>query len=90
MACINITIDYAAPIKAKLLLSFLTMRITFIDTNTGLPIIKSSQTINAVSYYENSFNVMPVMTKTAEIESDKYVYVRVCVCMCTIITLQCT
>ena len=51
------------------------MRITFVNRETGLPVKKSSPTINAVSYYENSNVdfVMPVMTKPAEIESDKYV-----------------
>ncbi len=75
LACISIEIDHASPLKAKLLGQSITVRVTFVDELTGLPVKKSSQEIPAVSYYETDQNIdfiMPVMTKAALIECDRY------------------
>lgn len=73
---INVEVENATPIKAKLLSSLLTIRLTFVNEISGLPMKKSSQQISAVSFYENCQNVgyiMPVITKPAKIESTRYI-----------------
>ena len=75
LTCISIKIDHASPLKAKLLGQSITVRVTFVDELTGLPVKKSSQEIPAVSYYETDQNIdfiMPVMTKAASIECNRY------------------
>ena len=75
MCYINVSVDHAFPVKAKLLLAAsLTIKVTFVNELSGLPIKKSSKEISAVSYYEKYQDldfIMPIMTKPAIIDSDR-------------------
>lgn len=90
MMFINVEVDHAMPIKAKLLSSLLTIRLTFVNEISGQPMEKSSHQISAVSFYENHQNVgyiMPVITKPAKIESTRYMYIKYCTCIYVMILI---
>ena len=75
LSAILFNILHAVPLKSKCSLKSLSVRLSFIDKNTKLLLVKSSQTHSAVSYYEKDNPVinyiMPVMTSSCDFTIDK-------------------
>ena len=76
MVAVYIHIDHATPLKAKLLTTPISVRVTFLNQISGQPLRKSSTQVSAVSYYENENPqvdyIMPIMTNIGKITCDRY------------------